>query len=74
MKGFYVQFTGESLEDAIAAHEEPFETIEKCMQETGENEGVGTIFNVVDATGKIHSTCIVNSESVDEIDPDELEG
>lgn len=74
MAAYYVQFTGENLYEAVAAHEEdPFKSIIECIdfaQESGEN--AGTTFNVVDEDGKVFYTGLITFEGVVEVKPDDL--
>jgi hypothetical protein len=71
--GYYVQFPEEPLQAAIDAHDnEPFGSIEECMEFVADSEDVGRTFNVVDIDGKVHMTGIVTHDSVEEIKVDSL--
>jgi hypothetical protein len=71
--GFYVQFPEEPLQAAIDAHyNDPFKTIEECMEFVAQAEDAGRTFNVVDIDGKIHMTGIVTHDGVEEVTLDSI--
>lgn len=73
--GFYVQFEGESTQEAVFSHREGgYKTVEEARRDINAQESEDLKYKVIDKSGKVHWEGVVQKPSVEATARDEERG